>query len=100
MGKQAYGAEGRETLEGRLRTPLLHLVLQEKCIEPIIESSTFSWLNYLTNSFEATYQRKKRRISRIQFWVKADRMHVVEDAVDGWQPCWTGAKLDPLRRKL
>ena len=37
MGKQAYGAEGRETLEGRLRTPLLHLVLQEKCIEPILE---------------------------------------------------------------
>ena len=29
MGKQAYGAEGSKTLEGRLRTPLLHLVFRK-----------------------------------------------------------------------
>ena len=37
MGKQAYGAEGSETLEARLRTPLLHLKFQEECIDPIFE---------------------------------------------------------------
>ena len=30
------------------------------------------------SALEATYQRKKRRTSRIQFWLTADRMHVEE----------------------
>ena len=39
MGKQAFEAKGSEALEGRLGTPLLHLVFQKKGIE-IANSST------------------------------------------------------------
>ena len=37
MGKLVYGAEGSEALEGRLGTPLLHLVFLEKRIGQVLE---------------------------------------------------------------
>ena len=85
MRKKADGANRSKSLENHFRTPLLLLEFFRKNAQSQFLNSNDLYCPDQTMGprvcLGATYQRRKKRISKIQFWWTENRMHVVRDGV-------------------